>query len=533
MVMPKSRCIDSVVEGPYGTSTSSQTQHQTQHEQRRVTWIGATGAIVLMAASRGRSPKKTVGSAAGRGVHGEVKTRREKPYSGRVDDDDDAYSQRATQNLDHSRPPPRNTGRRPKTGAWSDEDPENENMRQGQFTSPWTGQVYDRWAPDGLKQKGTDRQGGLGRSRAFETAGQRELRTAPVEKEVPEWQKYMPGLAPAHLKPPVKKKKVLERHAYRAGSFADIFKQLVVSSVLDLKVKKSEKPCWYVETCGGEGEYHASRLQGPNDKRKPLLWPTTEIAYEALSTQDMTYMPMELRHWVETVRMLNSQEDFEVQGDAISTNQSIEWLPSTTLMALRLLRKQDPVSLYEDNHVPFASLYNFARNFASQFEAPLELSFADGFRMMDKIFIEKTKESKKHGKVQGRRGLVVMDPDYRRGSEALRCKRALVALRKHWYAATVMVFYPIRPEFVTKSKRFISEVRQSNESLDLLKAELYVETPNWDELSELPKWRGCGVLISSPPYTTGERIQACLTVLADELGMLDGASPMHVKVEKV
>ena len=34
--------------------------------------------------------------------------------------------------------------------------------------SPWTGQVYDRWAPIGLKQKGTDRQGGLGRAGALD-----------------------------------------------------------------------------------------------------------------------------------------------------------------------------------------------------------------------------------------------------------------------------------------------------------------------------------------------------------------------------
>merc|ERR1712129_655962 len=164
-------------------------------------------------------------------------------------------------------------------------------------------------------------------ARAFETPAQRDLRTAPVEKEVPDWQKYYPGTAPARLEPPKGNKKLLERHAYRAGSFSDIFKQLVVSTMIDLKVKKSENPLWYVETCAGEGEYHASRMRGQKDDRTPQQWPTIENLYEA---------------------------------------------------------------------------------------------------------------------------------------------------------------------------------------------ELYVETPNWDEWSEQPKWRGCGVLISSPPYTTGERIQACLTVLAEE-----------------
>jgi 23S rRNA A2030 N6-methylase RlmJ len=274
-------------------------------------------------------------------------------------------------------------------------------------------------------------------------------------------------------------------------------------------------------------------MRGQKDDRTPQQWPTTENLYEALNSQDMTYMPLELRHWVETVQMLNSQEDFEVKGENFNNSKSLQWLPSTALMALGQLRKQDPVSLFEDQHVPFAALFNFTRNFASQFDAPLEIAFADGFKMVDKLFINKVQESKQHGKIQNRRGLVVIDPDYKRGSEAFRCQRAVVGLRKHWYAATVMVFYPLRPEFLTKSKKFINTVRQADGSLDLLKAELYVETPNWDEWSEQPKWRGCGVLISSPPYTAGERIQACLTVLAEELGTVKGGDYIHVKVEKV
>jgi len=532
-MIPASRSAESVMEGPFGTSTGSQTRPKKPkgHNMKQVAWIGASGVALLTTASKGWSRRCVRRSAAAVRVGGaRTQTRHKNPHGGRFQDDE--HDQGSQQDFDRNRPPP-NTGRKPKTGAWSDEVPESENMRQGQFKSPWTGQVYDRWVPDGLKQKSTDRQGGLGRSRAFETPTQQELRTEPAEKEVPEWQKYYPGLAPQHLMPQKKNKKVLDRHAFRAGSFSDIFKQLVVSTIADLKVKKSETPIWYVETCAGEGEYHVSRMKGPNDERRPLQWPTSENLYEALSSQDMTYMPLELRHWAETVQMLNSQEDFEVKGENVSEHQSIQWLPSTALMALRLLRKQDAVSLYEDNHVPFAALFNFTRNFASQVAAPLEIAFADGFKMVDKIFITKRKDSKQHGKLQNRRGLVVMDPDYKRGSEAFRCNRAVVALRKHWYAATTMVFYPIRPELMKKAKRFINEVRQADKSLDLLKVELYVETPDWDEWSDSPKWRGCGVLISSPPYTAGERIQACLTVLAEELGALKGGDFIHVKVEKV
>jgi hypothetical protein len=233
-LVPASRCAEAVVEGPYGTSTGSQTHPREPrlHDGRHVTWIGATGAVLLTTASKGWSRKVVCRSttAAGREGRAGTKTRPKTAYGGRFDDN----YQKAPQDLNRNQPPP-TTSRSPKTGAWSDEIPESESMRQGQFKSPWTGQVYDRWAPEGVKQQKTDRQGGLGRARAFETPAQRDLRTAPVEKEVPDWQKYYPGTAPARLEPPKRNKKLLDRHAYRAGSFSDIFKQLVVSTMIDLK----------------------------------------------------------------------------------------------------------------------------------------------------------------------------------------------------------------------------------------------------------------------------------------------------------
>mmetsp|Transcript_26261 Transcript_26261/g.81865 ORF Transcript_26261/g.81865 Transcript_26261/m.81865 type:complete len:415 (+) Transcript_26261:769-2013(+) len=414
-------------------------------------------------------------------------------------------------------------------------------MRQGEFQSPWTNQVYDRWAPIGLKQKGVDRQGGLGRARAYETPAQRRLREAlnPGQRVVPEWEKFYPGLGPSHMQPPPKKERVPMRHAYRAGNFSDIFKQLVVQTVVDLKVQKSETPIWYVEPCGGEGEYHVSRLRKPGDERRPMHWPTAEVLFEALEGQDLTYMPPELRGWAEAVRALNRrQEGFEVQGlhaDADPEVDGIQWLPSTACVALRLLRKQDPVTIMEDNKVSFAALFNFVRNFGETFAPHIELVCKDGLRLTKRRFVwkEESAVSTAHGPLQGRRGIVFIDPDYSRGSEAYRCMDTVVLLRKHWRSATVVVTYPLGPTCEQKARKFNSKVREMDPSLDLLVAEIVVDTPGSAQGSDEDQWRGCGVLISSPPHTCAERIRAALGVVSQELSGLPGASEIRLTVEKL
>lgn len=273
--------------------------------------------------------------------------------------------------INPDRPPPAGASGGPTGGAWKEGRPEGEDERQGEYRSPWTGQVYDRWAPIGLKQKGTDRQGGLGRARAYETPQQRQIREAYEQdgEDVSEEEKFYPGISPNDQEPrrgPKKEKKLL-RHANVAGGYKDIFKQLLVHTVVDLRVQKAESPVWYVETCGGEGEYSVKN-------RKPdmkIEWPSVEGLYEVLEKQDMTYMPTELKAWMESVRFLNRESEggFDVTGagaEADAQVEGVQWLPSTLLVALQSLRKQDPVTVFEDNPVAFAALFNFVRNFSPQ-----------------------------------------------------------------------------------------------------------------------------------------------------------------------
>lgn len=467
--------------------------------------------------------------------------------------------------MDLNRPPP--VSRNPKAGAWKDGRPENEDDRQGQIKSPWTGQVYDRWAPQGGKQAGTDRQGGLARARAFQTKMQRRLQEAVEEQNrdanIPEWQKYEPGMAPPHVLPAninpdgtKKEGRPPQRHAYRAGNFADIFKQIVVQTVLDLKVQKSPKPVWYVEPCAGEGEYHVSRLKGKFDDRLPMMWPKAEDLYGVLKDQDLTYMPPEIQGWMRSVKMLNNVDGWEVKGDSgEEQEEGLTWLPSTAFVALCLLRKQDPVTLWEDGRIAFAALFNFVRNWSSRFEAHIELLFKDGMKFAKRRWIERRKGaiSEAHGPSAGQRGLVFIDPDYSRGGEADRCKELFLGLWKHWRAATVVMVYPIGPSYELKARKFNKQIKEADPTMDLITVEAYCENPPRPDndrseatqsdsesgkrskpvRGDKAKWRGCGVLISLPPHTAAQRIEAAMNVIFEELGKMPEATPMHVIVEKL
>lgn len=500
----------------------------------------ATGLLGVLAARTALRARKSQGGPSGPMLR-ERKRAKKEARDRRLEKFGSPYVQ------NRHEPPPLTARGTPKTGAWESGAPDTENMRQGQFRSPWTGQVYDRWAPEGKVQRKTDRQGGLARARAFETPTQRQIATAVEERladHTPEWAKFYPGLAPIEKLPPGQRRsgaqvKTFDRHAYRAGNFGDIFKQLLVHTIVELKVAKKESPVWYVEPCGGEGEYHVGRMRDVDDERQPMKWPRAEDLFSVLQEQDLTYLPPEVRGWMDAMNMLNfSDVDFEVTGDGAGKDpreDGIQWLPSTSVMALRLLREQDPVTIWEDNRTAFGPLFNFVRNWSSKFKPHIELIFKDGLKHCHRRWVQLKPGSisEVYGKYKGQRGVVFIDPDYTRGGEAERCQRIMVDLWKHWRSATVVVTYPIGPQYEKKARDFNMSVRKADKTLDLMTIEAYVENKDWHEDSKEDKWRGYGMLISQPPHTTQERATAALKVVCDALATMPNADPIHVRVERL
>eukprot|EP00913_Durusdinium_trenchii_P024675 g23162.t1 len=427
------------------------------------TWGPGVGVLAALASHTARRARRSPGGPSGPAV-------REQKRAKKAERERRLEKFRSPYVPNRHEPPPLTARGAPKTGAWENGTPETEQMRQGQFTSPWTGQVYDRWSAEGRLQRNTDRQGGLARSRAYETPTQRQIATAVEERDsdhTPEWAKYYPGLAPVDKLPLTQRRtgaqvQTFDRHAYRAGNFGDIFKQLLVHTIVELK-----------------------------------------DLYSVLQDQDLTYMPPEVKGWMETVQMLNFSEDMEFEetgegptwlgwgcgldnqaaGTSVESHipweqlhvasvachmqsvakhligadkapKGIQWLPSTTMVALRLLRKQDPVTIWEDSRRAFAPLFNFVRNWSSKVQPHIELIFKDGLKHCHRRWVQHKPGSisEVYGKYNGQRGVVFIDPDYTRGGEAERCKTLIVDLWKHWRSATVVITYPIGPQYEKKAR---------------------------------------------------------------------------------
>jgi len=272
-----------------------------------------------------------------------------------------------------------------------------------------------------------------------------------------------------------------------------------------------------------------------------MPWPSAEDLFKVLDGKELAYMPPEVNGWMNAMYMLNEpDEDFEVKGGGaqVDKQDGPQWLPSTALVALRLLRKQDPVSLWEDRPIPFAALANFVRNWAHKFQPHIEANHENGSRAMHRRFVRHSRHwvSKAFGRFDRQRGIVVLDPDYNRHRCAHYCQELLKDLHKQWMSSCVVLCYDLSPELEPDVRKFHEEAQQLDRTMDLWTIELTVTNKNWKEGDdEEERFRGCGVLINKPPFTTADRVKAAMTVIIQELQEMPEAEdwPMSVRVEKL
>merc|ERR1740138_1509904 len=97
------------------------------------------------------------------------------------------------------------------------------------------------------------------------------------------------------------------------------------------------------------------------------------------------------------------------------------------------------------------------------------------------MFCEHREESKAHGKFDQQRGVVLIDPDWTRGSEAWRAQDLIHRMRKHWFSASVLLTYPIWPDYEQKARKLIRGLKEKDRKLDLITVELYVENDKWTQ----------------------------------------------------
>jgi len=264
------------------------------------------------------------------------------------------------------------------------------------------------------------------------------------------------------------------RHAFHAGSFADVFKHAVLCRLLAylrrkpaaFRVIDTHAGAGLYDLAGEEasrgGEWHdgierlmASRLPGPAAK---LLAPY-----------------------------------FEVIG-AFNEPGSLKLYPGSPAFARAWLRPQDKLIACELEPQAAAAL---SRNMRG--DARIKTLPVDGWTALA-AYVPPPE----------RRGVVLVDPPFEEDSDFVQLARGLAAAHRKWATGIYCLWYPIKgrpePEALAKRLRRLAIPK-------MLRAELTVRP-----LTDPARLNGCGIIVVNPPWALENELSVLLPALAGVLG---------------
>lgn len=266
------------------------------------------------------------------------------------------------------------------------------------------------------------------------------------------------------------------RHAYHAGSFADVVKHAALALVIE-HLKSKTAPFVVLDTHAGTGRYDLAA----DEARK-----TGEFADGIGRVLAAPRIPDALMPYVAAVRRAN-------RGSA-----GLRWYPGSPKLARALIRPVDRLVLYE-LHPEDARL--LARAFAG--DTRVEVHARDGWSAL-----------KAELPPAERRGVVLIDPAFEVRDEFQNLVRALRTGHRRWATGIYVLWYPIKdPAEVAAFKADLaaSGIRR------ILLAELHMRPPGGDG----ERLAGCGLAIVNPPW----HLEAALAALLPELLQILGAAP--------
>ena len=269
------------------------------------------------------------------------------------------------------------------------------------------------------------------------------------------------------------------RHAFHAGSFADVVKHAVLARIL---VQLSGKPTAFrvIDTHAGAGLYD---LTGEEAQRGGE-W-RTGIA-RMLNAKFAAPVRALLKPYLDAVRALNS-------AGALRT------YPGSPALTRALLRPQDRLVACELEPRAAAAL---SRHFAH--DKRIKTVAIDGWIALN-AYIPPVE----------RRGVVVIDPPFEDASDFVKLAQGLKAAHRKWARGVYLVWYPIKrrqePDALAHSLKRTGINK-------ILRAELAVAPP----LAQGPLG-GCGLIVVNPPFTLEGELAAILPALSAILAQPSGS----------
>jgi 23S rRNA (adenine2030-N6)-methyltransferase len=260
------------------------------------------------------------------------------------------------------------------------------------------------------------------------------------------------------------------RHAFHAGSFADVVKHAVLTRLL---LHLGGKPAAYrvIDTHAGAGRYD---LTGPEASRSGEWHDGIERLLRAPA--DEALRPL-LTPYLDAVAAHNP-------AGRLTT------YPGSPALVRAFLRMQDRLVACELEPNAAAAL---KRNFAQ--DRRIKVIAIDGWTALNAYVPPRE-----------RRGLVLIDPPFEDAGDFSRLAQGLETAHHKWANGTYLLWYPIKtreqPDALARRLRRCGIGK-------ILRAELSIAP-----LADPPRLCGCGLIAVNPPWTLQKELQLILPGLA-------------------
>jgi 23S rRNA (adenine2030-N6)-methyltransferase len=263
------------------------------------------------------------------------------------------------------------------------------------------------------------------------------------------------------------------RHAFHAGSFADVFKHAILARVL-VHLRGKTTPFRVIDIHAGAGLYDlASQEAGRTGEWRDGIGRLFDAALPAEAGAL-------LAPYLAAVRSYNP-------------DGALRHYAGSPLIVCALLRPQDRLIACELEPAAAAALAHRLR----------------AIRQAKAIAIDGWVALGAYVPPHERRGLVILDPPYERPDDFARLSAGLVAALRKWPTGIYLAWYPIKgrdgPDALARALRRSGIAKA-------LRLEMTVEAPTADG-----RLAGCGLIVVNPPWRLQSEAEILLAALSDRL----------------
>ena len=266
------------------------------------------------------------------------------------------------------------------------------------------------------------------------------------------------------------------RHIYHAGCYADVFKHIILTELLQ-KLRSKEKPFCVIDTHAGLGIYDIQSVEA----QKTLEFEKGILKFLTQGGKDSDF-----EDYVRTINVVNKE--------VIEKNETaLKKYPGSPFIARFYLREQDRLKLCEWHPEDVKVLQKHFEK-----DQHVKVFHQDAYQFLKAILPPLEK-----------RGLILIDPPFEKTNEFQHLMEGLHQAFKRFAHGIYAIWYPIK-DFKT-IEQFHFDLKKTG-FVNSLCLEMTLDVLPPDE-----SLRGCGMTILNPPWQFKEKMKILLPKLIDYL----------------